>query len=383
MASAQDPYGWEDIAADTGGYYDMNADPYGIAQYMTPQFPNSVSTSKFNYGQENPNSIEAMAKKGNTMQDYYKILSDPVTQWLNMVTTGGASLDLNSLIGGGGGGMSPYIQSLQSSDDQYLQTIGRQLASEAAPETVKLQMRQIPELADDPEKLKVYDAAVDNAYKDKITQKAEGPVAQFEKLGLTNPLTTYGPDDLPGDVAADKGMIARLYGQGSDERMQWEEYGNHYRDAAEMIRRQNEKLKEQLGQVDVTTPEESRANAAKTKPGSGRNPVAGEGGAYYAGGGTKYSPGGQKQNPSNKGWIEVRMDPAHMSLDANNKRLKEYESRAKEAERYKKGPQRATVDEIVSGVNKIRAMQLQQQGRTPARDQARSMMSWLQSQNYG
>jgi len=393
-ATRKDPYDWQGIAAalqqDPNAfaptdYYDINADPYGVASYMTPQLPGQVSDAKWNFGQPLVDDIDTMSKRGNALQDYYQVLSNPVVQWLNMATTGNASLDLESLLGGGSGGIAPYVTSLASSDDQYLQTIGQQLMSGASPETIKLQMRQVPELADNEDKLKIYDAAADNGWKAVTEQKATGPDAQFEKLGLTSPLKTYTHEDLPPDVRADKNMLNRWFGGAAmDEPKQWNDYHDWYREAAEALRRQNAELQDRLGDVPVTTGDEAVANMAKTAAGKGgRNPVAGEGGAYYAGGGTKYSPGGQKQNPSNKGWIEMRQDPAQMSIDANNRKIKDYEGRLKEAQQYLKGPKRASLDDIEAGVNKIRAYELTKQGRTPARDQARSMLSWLSAQNYG
>lgn len=374
-ANPNDPYNWAGIAAqqqDPFAYYDVNADPFGVAGYMTPQFGGTLDKK----GNPEPYDIETQAKQGNAMQDYYQILSNPVTQWLNMATTGSGSLDLQSMLGGAGGA-APYVASLQSSDDQYLQTVGQQLAAGASPETIKLQMRQVPELADDDNKLKIYDAAADNGWKAMTDQKATGPMAQFEKLGLTNPLQTYTDQDLPGDVAANPDVINRWFGGAAqDEPQQWNDYHDFYRNAAEALRRQNDelgaKLPNQPSQAaaigGVESSRRSGLNAATNTQARGQAAI------------DRNTQGGRQQRFQQQ---TEAIHPAQQAIDENNRKLKDYEGRVKEAGKYLKGPKRASVQDIVSGVNKIRAAQLTQQGRTPARDQARSMLSWLSSQNYG
>jgi len=378
---------------DDPGYYDTESDPYGIAQYMTPQFPIDYSTQQKNFGTPLPYSITTMGKQGNAMQDYYKILSDPVTQWLNMVTTGQQSLDTNALLQGS---QAPEITNLMNSGDEYLQTIGQQLANNVPSAEIKTQLLTEPDIANDDRKMAIYNSAIDEGAKAQATQKATGPLAQFEKLGLKNPLETYTAENLPGDETLDPNMAAYMYNQSPDPSQEWQAWGNGQKLLADQLRNADPSRPRNgmvvpanqtrgpssgmawngqgtnVGNNDPNNPQvQAMRQAVARKMGLNQSSADRSGPAPSGGGGT----GATLQRLFTQVGNNARSGAAAQA-DRNAREAQQRQERNRTM--FSRN-----ADDFRRNVDTITAWKMGKQGRTPAQDQARSMLDWLRSQNYG
>jgi hypothetical protein len=220
---------------DGSGDYGYDMDTLANSGYMQPQLPGqNYSTAKWNFGApqmqgQNTFNQWVTGQKGmNTLQ------GDPMTAYLAMVNGGVPTMNQNSLMGldssglpyqgsggsGGGGGANGYnpnfvpsvINRLKNSaPGSYGATIWEGINSNKGAIDIKQEFHD-PKYGYDTDTLHMLDTEVDNAYNELslmerndmagMNQPAQQTPIQkwMDENGLINPLETYSPDNLPGDI---------------------------------------------------------------------------------------------------------------------------------------------------------------------------------------
>lgn len=446
----------------SGGFgYDLSTMFNSPYMQMAQAPGQNFSKAKWNFGAPLPfgqtdfNQVMTGVKNLNNLQTLPSLLYNA------QVATGQQTMDPNALMGldqsgmpymggggggGGGGGngyqqvfTTPYLDALSSSQDPDEQFIYQAIQSGASsPLAIKAKIRaNHPELLG--EQLYPYNDTVDAAFKENAasqrnqmlgaTATGERTPAQewMAKNGLINPMDTYGPDNLPGDInvgandvnvagaASDALKMATSTGANikrlNDERRGLQDkatVANGIGDVKHLL--QQEAINRYLGnkgavqqateapmggndmataraamsqQADVNA-QQSNPNATPAVPVQGplaqRPPYAS---ATFAGppqhvdtGATGGWAGGWMRpvrdaaaRQLNPGGDVARMAMLKRAAAAQERRKADLAQSAQAATQY--GGQ---------GLRMIAADRLQQQGRTPARDAQRAVLRYLQQQ---
>jgi hypothetical protein len=236
---------------------------------VNPWLPPTYSNAKWNFGAQLPQGADQVNKQFTAISNYLKTLKDPVFNQMvsnnypeagafdygafvpgGGVTGQDAGFDLDALgqtisqgivrgMGGGTGAAAgkwdPYydtsaLDAAAKSGDPVIQGIAKAVKDQDAY-SIKAGLigAKDPKTGQplDPERLKVYNAAVDELSKVatgasrnlRMGQEAgllgsgetpkAGPLAQaWAKTGMPDPSQTYGPDNLPPDMAEAAGRVA-------------------------------------------------------------------------------------------------------------------------------------------------------------------------------